>query len=61
MKRDLDPSNPEVHAAIIKRIKSMTPKEKLEFLLYREPGVEETDMTGYGNISVPNLITVGKR
>jgi hypothetical protein len=40
------PADPEVTARILTRIDEMPPKELLDFLTYRTPGIEETDMTG---------------
>lgn len=48
-KRPLDPNSPELAKRIAERIRGMTPQELINFLNYRTPGVEETDMTGmYG-------------
>ncbi|MCX6378794.1 MAG: hypothetical protein NT023_04850 [Armatimonadetes bacterium] len=41
-----DPHSPEVIREAVEFIQSMTPEEALAFLMYRTPGVEETDMTG---------------
>lgn len=41
-----DPHSPEVVQEVIEMIQRMTPEEALAFLMYRTPGVEETDMTG---------------
>jgi hypothetical protein len=44
----LSPHSPEVIDAAVEMVRKMkmTPDEALEFLTYRTPGVEETDMTG---------------
>ncbi len=44
---DRSPHDPEVRAAALKFIRSMTPEEAMAFLEYRTPGIEETDMTGH--------------
>ena len=41
-----DPHSPEVVQEVVEMIQRMTPEEALAFLMYRTPGVEETDMTG---------------
>ena len=41
-----DPHSHEVVQEVIEMIQRMTPEEALAFLMYRPPGVEETDMTG---------------
>ena len=45
-RKNLDPNSQEVVKSAIDRIRRMTPDEALEFLNYRTPGIEETDMTG---------------
>ena len=47
--KKLDPNSPEVIAQAVEKIRQMTPQERMNFLYYRTPGVQETDMTGmYG-------------
>ena len=41
-----DPNSPEAVEAAIERIGKMNPEEALAFLMYRTPGVPETDMVG---------------
>lgn len=44
--KNLKPTDPEVTARILKRIDAMSAEELLAFVMYRTPGVEETNMTG---------------
>ena len=44
--KKLSPHSPKVIDAVVARIERMTPEEALAFLLYKEPGIEETDMLG---------------
>ncbi len=44
--KKLNPHSSEVIDAAVEMIRQMTPEEAWEFLTYRTPGVEETDMTG---------------
>jgi hypothetical protein len=41
-----DPHSPEVIDEVVEMFRKMTPEEALNFITYRPPGVEETDMTG---------------
>lgn len=42
----LNPHSKKVLDGVIEMIEQMTPEEALAFLMYRTPGIEETDMTG---------------
>ncbi len=54
MKKNRQPGSKEVIDAIVERFSKMTPEERYEFLTYRTPGVEMTDMTGmFGDIPAP--------
>lgn len=44
--KKLNPHSQEVIDAAVEMIRQMTPEEALAFLTYRDPDVEETDMTG---------------
>jgi hypothetical protein len=46
MKKKLEPFSKEVVDACVERVRRMTPDEALTFLMYRTPGIEETDTTG---------------
>ena len=63
MKKNLNPNSPEVIEAVVQRIQSMTRAEALEFLTYRTPGIEQTNMTGMlTNSHTPDLtVSRGRR
>lgn len=44
--KNRDFNSPEVTEAVLNMIRRMTREELIAFLDYRDPGIEETDMTG---------------
>ena len=45
-RKKLDPLSQEAVDLAVEKIRKMTPQERYDFLFYRTPGIEETDMTG---------------
>ncbi len=54
-----NPNSPEVKAAMVEKIRQMTPEEALNFLEAGAEGLEQTDMTGKFPVG-PNRPTLYK-
>lgn len=64
---DMRRNNPKTDTAAaideaVEMIRRMTPEERLDFLTYRAPGVEMTDMTGmFGDFEEPIIPAPARR